>query len=128
MRSQEPAGDADASRDPLLETAFTHFVQQAQAPPAFAARVRARAQRQRAEVGPRSWGRRLVAWLGAGGPWDVAGDDQREPWLARLQPGLGVHGSRHLEVHRHCGRHAARRSVHRLPFPLASRPVYRHCP
>ena len=79
MRPQEPAGDADTPRDPLLEAAFTHFVQQAQAPPAFAARVRARAQRQRAAVGPWSWGRRLGAWLGAGGRWDVAGDDQASP-------------------------------------------------
>ena len=83
MRAQGPAEDADTPRDPLLEAAFTHLVQQAQAPPEFAARVRARAQRQRAAVGPWSWGRRLGAWLGAGEPWDVAGDDQREPWPVR---------------------------------------------
>jgi len=93
MRSQEPAGDVDPPRDPLLEAAFTHFVQQAQAPPEFAARVRAQAQRQRAEGWPRPWGRRLVVWLGTGGPWGGSGDAQREQWLARPRlswVGVGV--------------------------------------
>lgn len=85
MRPQGPTEDADTPRDPLLDAAFTHWVQQAQAPPEFAARVRARAQR--AVVGPWSWGRRLGAWMGAGEPWDVADDTQRESWPVSQRPG-----------------------------------------
>jgi len=61
MRHQGPSEDADTPRDPLLEAAFTHLVQQAQAPPEFAARVRARATLLHAEGRPQSWSRRVAA-------------------------------------------------------------------
>jgi len=93
MRPQEPAGDADAPRDQQLEAAFTHWVQQAQAPPAFTAQVHARVQRQHAEGRLQSWPRRLGTWLGAGGPWDMAGDDEAESWRVRPRPGWVLTGA-----------------------------------
>ena len=88
MRHQGPSEDTDAPRDPLLEAAFTHLVQQAQARPEFAARVRAQATRLRAEGRPRSWRRRVAAWLGAGWPWGVSGSDVlTESWQTPSRPG-----------------------------------------
>jgi hypothetical protein len=89
MRPEEPAADADTPRDALLEAAFAQFVQQAQAPPAFAARVRARAEILREEERPRTWRRRVAAWLmGAKEPWDgPEADRQAAAWWVRPPPG-----------------------------------------
>jgi hypothetical protein len=60
MKKKEPAQDEASPRDPLLEAAFTHFVQQAQAPAEFAARVRARLALLNPEEQPGAWRRRVV--------------------------------------------------------------------
>ena len=61
MRQNEPSRNEDTPRDPLLETAFTHFIQQAKAPTGFAARVRARVLGSEGQS--RAWHRRVVTWL-----------------------------------------------------------------
>src|SRR5215475_13569102 len=61
MRQNEPSQNEDTPRDPLLEEAFTHFVQQAQAPAEFAARVRARVLGPEGQ--PEAWYRRVATWL-----------------------------------------------------------------
>jgi hypothetical protein len=84
MRPQRPSEDADTPRDPLLEAAFTHLVQQAQAPPEFAARIRARATLLRAEGRLWSWRRRVAAWLGADWPRHVSSANvQVASWRTR---------------------------------------------
>jgi hypothetical protein len=65
---QYRSGEEDTSRDPLLEAAFTQFVQQAQAPPAFAAAVRRRVALRQAQGQLGAWPRQVAAWRGAGAP------------------------------------------------------------
>jgi hypothetical protein len=90
MKQNEPARDEASPRDPLLEAAFTHFVQQAQAPAEFASRVRARMALLGPEEQPGGWRRRIVTWVrGAGVLRWVLGTDglealqQTRPWPGR---------------------------------------------
>ena len=55
MTHTRRAGESPPPRDPLLEAAFEQFVQQAQAPPEFAARVRARVARAHPVTGFAGW-------------------------------------------------------------------------
>lgn len=90
MRPEDLPADADTPRDALLEAAFAQFMQQAQAPPDFAARVRARVARLPAEGRPRSWRRRITAWLtGAAEPWDRTEADRPAAGWALPHPHRG---------------------------------------
>src|SRR5215470_14340627 len=76
--------DADPARDPLLDAAFRDFIQHAQAPPDFAARVRAC-------IAPRRTTRPLWAWRRAvargGGRAGVPQGDRGADVPAASRPG-----------------------------------------
>lgn len=55
MTQQSRTGEEDPPRDPVLEAAFTHLVQQAQVSPEFTARARAHIEALDPEVPPRPW-------------------------------------------------------------------------
>lgn len=91
MTQQRRTEEEDAPRDPVLEAAFTHLVQQAQVSPEFTARVRARIEALAPEVPSRSWPRRVATWLaGGGGRRGRRGTDLHEgrgslrPWPGRV--------------------------------------------
>src|SRR5712692_3689753 len=94
MMSKGRSEDAGTPRDPLLEAAFRHLVQQAQAPPDFAARVHARIAQRYPARQPWTWRRAVALWGGgAGVPRGDRGVEVQEEsrqarrgWLAWLAP------------------------------------------
>jgi hypothetical protein len=99
MKQNGPARDEAPQRDPLLEEAFTHFVQQAQAPAEFAERVRARVNLLPPEGWLRSWARHIATALAqASGRWKgprAIGREEiqwRRPRTSRVRLGWLVTG------------------------------------
>jgi len=93
MTYHRPPEPDDTPRDALLEAAFEDWVQQAQAPAAFAMRVQARVAQLHAEGQPRPWRQRVGASLvGASRQRDVSEDnDAASQWMSlRLGRGWAV--------------------------------------